>query len=198
MNEEGVWGATEHRTGCRQPLDRGDVSAASCILYSLSDPGPDRIRKLLRWNPIFGYRRPHVLHSSSIEVDYGFQHSSIKANARRTQSPARQPRALQEIHVVSVWSFHAFIPPRLNWTSGESQAGRCRTSHRRAFRRLLRQLSASSHHPRVCGVDSQLTTLSFGPMTTDPNPVVMPVAPAPVSRNPDHTTVGRTARSLDD
>jgi hypothetical protein len=35
-------------------------------------------------------------------------------------------------------------------------------------------------------------------MATDPNPVVMPVAPAPVSRNPDHTTVGRTARSLDD
>jgi hypothetical protein len=39
MNEEGVWGATEQRTGCRQPLDRDDVSAVSCILYSLSDPG---------------------------------------------------------------------------------------------------------------------------------------------------------------
>jgi hypothetical protein len=84
----------EQRTGCRQPLDRGDVSAVSCILYSLSDPGPDRIRKLLRWNPIFGYRRPHVLHSSSIEVHYGFQHSSIKASrpkntiARKTTSRA--------------------------------------------------------------------------------------------------------------
>ena len=38
----------------------------------------------------------------------------------------------------------------------------------------------------------------FGPMTTDPNPVVMLVAPVPVSGNPDQTAVGRAAGSLND
>jgi hypothetical protein len=35
-------------------------------------------------------------------------------------------------------------------------------------------------------------------MTTDPNPLVMPVAPAPVSANPDPTVVGRETGSLND
>jgi hypothetical protein len=37
-----------------------------------------------------------------------------------------------------------------------------------------------------------------GPVTTDPNPLVMPVTPAPVSANPDPTVVGRGAMSLND
>jgi hypothetical protein len=66
------------------------------------------------------------------------------------------------------------------------------------FQRWTDVLAVTSEAFWDVSADSRLTTLSFGPMTTDPNPVEMPVAPVPVSGNPDQTAVGRTARSLDD